>query len=157
MYKLARFSYELRSFSRYLQSIAKENICDFRYEFIEKQTVKVRHFRKKIIKWAKHCTFWNTSVIKVDIFGQLLCNFMPMQIIARIISLCGAELSLSGAAAELAVSASCVPRRQCLRAACDTDYKVSIFLCIRGIIWILRNGLLLNSVHMIYITCRCFT
>ena len=29
------------------------------------------------------------------------------------------------------------------------DYKVSSFLCI---IWNLRNGLLLNSVHMIYIT-----
>ena len=33
MYKLARFSYESQSFSRYLQSIAKENFCDFRYEF----------------------------------------------------------------------------------------------------------------------------
>ena len=53
MYKLARFSYESRSFSRYLQSIAKENFCDFRYEFIEKQTVKVRNFRQKYYKMNK--------------------------------------------------------------------------------------------------------
>ena len=86
MYKLARFSYESRSFSRYLQSIAKEKFCDFRYEFIEKQTVKVRNFRKKYYKMNK--TLHILKFIKVDIFGQLLCNFMPMQIMAHCMPNC---------------------------------------------------------------------
>ena len=58
---LARFSYESRSFilsnSRYSRWITKEMFCDFRNEFIEKQTVKVENFLTIIMKWAKHCKF----------------------------------------------------------------------------------------------------
>ena len=58
---LARFSYESRSYtlsiSHYSQLKAKENFCDFRYEFIKKTTVKVENFRTIIMKWAKHSKF----------------------------------------------------------------------------------------------------
>ena len=45
------------SISRYSQSKAKEIFCDFCYELIEKQTVKVEEFWTIIMKLAKHCKF----------------------------------------------------------------------------------------------------
>ena len=106
MQLLARFSYESRSFSRYLQSIAKEKFCDFRYKFIEKQTVKVRNFRKKYYKMYKTLHILRYKCYKSWYFWPVIVQFHANADYGALHAKlhCVVELSLSldsGAAAEL--------------------------------------------------------